>query len=179
MSGSTSTTSSAGQALAAAVKAVVDAVQATCVDPADQVRVLLAMAAVPGTGPVATRGRRAAVIALARAARAYQPASYDDALAVLQQVTDALDAEITAAGDAFEDRSFNALAALRVAVVRDMLARGASLAPLITVTYAATLPALVVAQLLYGDATRADEVTRRVDPVHPGFMPRRMTVLAR
>ena len=179
VSGTTAPSGSAGQTLAAAVKAVVDAVQAVCVDPRDQLRVWLVMAAVAGDGPVARRGRRAAVIALARAARAYQPSSYDDALTVLQQVTDALDAEITAAGDAFEDRSFNALQALQVAVVRDMLARGASLAPLRTVTLSGNLPALVVAHLLYGDATRADEVVRRVDPVHPGFMPRSMTVLAR
>ena len=170
---------SAARDISAAVAAVVAAVRDACADPADQVRALLALAALPGTGPVAQRARRCAVIALARAVRAYQPGSYDEALGVLEQVTDALDREVTAAGDLRQDASFQALRRLRVAVVRDMLARGASLAPLVAVEYPEPMPALVMAQRLYGDATRADELVRRLDPVHPAFMPTRAVVLAR
>ena len=97
---------------------------------------------------------------------------------LLEQVTAALDAEITAAGDAGSDTSFEALRQLRIACVADLTARGADLAPLVTRRFGASLPHLVVAATLYGDATRADELVRRADPPHPLFMPVSMQVLA-
>ena len=36
----------------------------------------------------------------------------------------------------------------------------------------------MLAQRLYGDATRADELIRRATPWHPAFMPTTITVLA-
>ena len=87
------------------------------------------------------------------------------------------DLVVTEAGDLGDDGPFLALQALETAVVADLIARGASLAPLVTRTFGTNLPALVVAARLYGDATRADELVDRVDPVHPLFMPTSMLVL--
>jgi prophage DNA circulation protein len=115
--------------------------------------------------------RRAAVIALAQAASGYQPTSHDDAAAVRIQVTGRLDAEIAIAGDQGQDETYNALRDLRTAVVQDLTARGTSLAALVVVSTPLSLPAPVLAQRLYRDAGRADELVAEANPIHPAFMP--------
>jgi prophage DNA circulation protein len=40
------------------------------------------------------------------------------------------------------------------------------------------VPAFVMAQLLYQNGARADELTARANPVHPAFMPLRFKALA-
>jgi len=52
------------------------------------------------------------------------------------------------------------------------------LAPVIQVNLSTNLPALALAQQLYGDARRADELTMRNDPVNPGFLPLTIEALA-
>lgn len=163
----------------AAVQSLLDTVSSAIIAPADRLRAYEMLALVPGSSSLAVLARRLAVIALCRASRNYIPSSFDDAQAVLLDVTDALDIQITAAGDADDDASYDALRALRRAVVADLTARGASLAPLVTRTFGDTLPQFVMAQLLYNDARRADEIVRRVDPVHPLFMPVTVQVLGR
>jgi prophage DNA circulation protein len=181
----------------AAVSAVPAAVQAAATDPADQVRLLLPLtASVPVlvtagdaigqaqasvAAAISALFRRAALAAIATASAASLPTSYDDAMALMGQVTSALDAEITLAGDAADAADADVMAgliALRAAVVADLTARGASLAPLRTVSFAAPMPALAVAQQLYRDGTRADELIRRVHPWHPAFLSGPLTVLA-
>ncbi len=115
--------------------------------------------------------RRAALAVLAVAGSNYQPSSSDDALAVRTLVLDILDAEITVAGDQGEDDMFIALRALRALVVQDLNVRGAGLPSLVTVETQACLPSLVLAQRLYRDPTRADELVQRANPIHPAFMP--------
>ncbi|PWG62865.1 DNA circularization protein [Sediminicurvatus halobius] len=65
----------------------------------------------------------------------------------------------------------SALAELRAAAVQDLRERGAALPELTDYTPAATLPALVIAQRLYGDGRRADEIVRRNRIRHPGAVP--------
>ena len=161
-----------------AVQGVLVAVSAAARSPADALRAFRVLGSAPGASAVAVLCRRLAVVALAQSSSRYAPTSHDDAQATLASVTDALDAEIQAAGDAGDDASYGALRRLRVAVVADLTARGASLAPLATFTFGEPLPALVLAQLIYQDAPRADELVRRVDPVHPLFMPTEIRVLA-
>lgn len=71
------------------------------------------------------------------------------------------------------DPVYNALTELRAAVVRDITTRGADLARVSSVELPATLPALVAAYKVYGDATRADELVSRNRSLirHPGFVP--------
>lgn len=128
-------------------------------------------------GACADLFRRVAVSAMATAGSNYQPQSTSDAAAVRTQVLDAIDSEITIAGDQFEDDVYTSFRALRAQVVQDLNTRGAQLPTLITVQVASSLPALVLAQRLYRDATRADELVSRADPVHPAFMPRTFSAL--
>ena len=116
--------------------------------------------------------------AVAEACRASSQADYstrDDALATAELLQDALDKQMAAAdpvtGSPVEDGVYQALAALHAAVSSDLLERGARLPELVSYTPRATLPALVVAHRLYGDARRAEEITNRNRIRHPGFVP--------
>jgi prophage DNA circulation protein len=68
---------------------------------------------------------------------------------------------------------YQALVALRAALVRDITARSVDAPRLSSATLPATLPALVAAYRLLGDATRADELIERNSQVirNPGFVP--------
>jgi len=176
--------------LGAKAQAVMATLGSATSDPADRVRIFQVLATfVPlvsqGSASVATAQsatsdlwRRAAVSALARATAAYQPASQDDAATVRDAVVTLLDAEIDTAGDQGEDSVFSAFRALKAAVVADMNARGAGLPRVITVSFAAPLPAPLIAMKLYQDASRADELIAEADVVHPGFMPTSFRALA-
>jgi prophage DNA circulation protein len=111
------------------------------------------------------------VTAAAEGARAAVDAefeSYQDAIGVRDEIVDALDTVMLAGAD---DATFAALRALRAAVVRDITARGANLARLVSWVPPATLPALVVAQQVYADGARAAELVQRNRIRHPLFVP--------
>lgn len=180
--------------IASAAQAVTEALRAACQNPADALRLLNQLAqfqptAVDSSAPVGMAimdmtfqlgclFRRAAIASLARASADYQPSSYDDAAAVRDLVTAAIDAEIEVAGDNGQDASYAALRALRQSVVADLTSRGADLAHIKTFSFAAALPALTLAQQLYGDSSRAAELVTHADPVHPLFMPPVFAALA-
>lgn len=95
-------------------------------------------------------------------------ADFDTAIAIRDRAVDHLDivADVTA-----DDAVFDALTGLRAALVRDVAARGADLARLVSFTPQTTAPALVLAHQLYDDASRdADLLTHNRIP-HPGFVP--------
>ncbi|MBB5411704.1 prophage DNA circulation protein [Paraburkholderia sp. HC6.4b] len=115
--------------------------------------------------------RRSAVIALAESTTGYALASLEDAESLRSTVCDALDMEITTAGDAGNDATFTALRALEVAVVQDVTMRGASLASIQTVSTSEPMPLLVLAQRLYQDVARYDTLLQQAAPVHPAFAP--------
>ena len=83
----------------------------------------------------------------------------------------ALGSEITVAGDAGEDAAYAGLTALRAAVVRDLTVRGASLPSVVTVALRQPMPALAIAQMLYRDASRSDEIVAASNAIHPAFCP--------
>lgn len=111
--------------------------------------------------------RRTAIANAAQASARTEFASRNEALAT----RDALAAAIEAEAETAPDTVYLALTDLRVAVVRDITARGADLASLVNYTPKATLPALVIAHQLYGDAARSDEIVARNRVRHPGFVP--------
>ncbi len=189
----------ATDAFAGSAAALMEAVRAVAADPADQIRLLAPLATfgldaqgspAPAAGNplsaaiavavTATSAlmRRTALFSLALATAAYQPTSFDDAAALTQQVSALFDAEILLAADAGDDLSYSALREVRAAIVADLAARGANLPHLVTVATPAPLPALALAYRLYGDATRADDLITRADPIHPGFMPTSFLALA-
>lgn len=168
-------------------QSLIAAVLTAVTDPADALRALQTLAAydigvVPTDSPIGAAAntmvlaqadlfRRSAVIAMARASTAYTPSSANDAAAVRDLVCGLLDAEITVAGDQGQDSTYAALRALKASVYRDLTTRGADLAVVRTVSFAASMPALALAQRLYQDATRADDLVARANPRHPAFMP--------
>jgi prophage DNA circulation protein len=179
---------------ASSAQALASTVSSSAKDPADAVRILGQMAqGVPGTDvskspigvsqqavQVATSSmfRRAAVVAMARASAAYQPASADDAAALRAKVCESLDAEIVVAGDQGADDVYNTLRALRAAVSKDLAERGAGLPTTVFVGSAQPLPALALAQRLYRDSARADELVTQSGCIHPAFMPTNFKALS-
>lgn len=179
---------SATQPFTDACQALVDSIVTVSSTPGDALRGLAALAAFKPAnaaagdelvvqGACADIFRRVSLSSMAVASSNYQPQSSDDAAAVRTQVLQVMDAEITIAGDQFEDDVYTSLRALRAQVVQDLNSRGAQLPTLVTVNVAFSQPALVLAQRLYRDSSRADELVARANPVHPAFMPRSFEAL--
>lgn len=178
---------SSADALNASAQSCAAALAATMSGPADAIRSLSSLASFSPTGTYTTSTigsamstmesatsallRRAALAQLAQSVAVYQPASYDDATSMITTVTTLLDSEIDIAADAGDDNAFAALRTLRNSAVADLQARGANLAPLSTMSFNGSLPALVLAHRIYGDAARVDQLVQQVAPVHPLFMP--------
>jgi prophage DNA circulation protein len=165
--------------------AMIDALLACCADPADAIRLILSLMAHVVTGAQSDAASaidqmvlRTLAAALATAVSQYQPSSADDAAARITDIGGALYTLMTAAADAGEDDAFAALRDVRGAIVQDLRARGATLATLRTFNFALALPALTLAQSIYADATRADELVRQANPPHPLFMPASFTALS-
>lgn len=118
--------------------------------------------------------QRGAVIAAARQSSLATYSNRDQALAQRDTLLDALDAQMLATnpvtGVPISDDVYQALESLRVAVATDLRTRGAQLPQIASFTPKQTLPALVIAQRLYGDYTRADEIVARNDIHNPGFV---------
>ncbi|BCQ23161.1 DNA circularization N-terminal domain-containing protein [Caballeronia sp. NK8] len=180
--------SAAGAAnYAAAAADLAAAVLAAAPAPDDAVRLLISLSSYSNTNPTTSSNigiamasaqgaasdlfRRACVAAVAQASSQYQPTSSDDAAAMRDTVTALIDAEIVIAGDQGADNTYDAMKTLRAAVVADLNTRGAALAAMKTFQFAASLPALVLANRMYRDAARADEIVGEANPVHPAFMP--------
>jgi len=115
---------------------------------------------------IADLTRRTAIIEAARSSASISYDNQTQALQVRDMLVDAIDTEQQIASD----EVFNALADLRTAVVRDINTRATDLARLIPYTPKATLPAVVLAYSLYGDATRDVDVISRNNIAHPGFV---------
>jgi prophage DNA circulation protein len=186
--------SSTGGAVTAALSTLTEAVRLTMTDPGDQVRVLLLLATFSYAdsfvldyigarmavvrNAVAAACRRVALMSLANASAAYQPLSYQDAYTVRSEIAAALDVEILAAGDAGDDDAYDALRNVRVLIIQDLTTRGATLPQVETVSFGASLPSLVIAQMLYKDATRSDQITNEAMAPHPAFCPSTFQALA-
>lgn len=93
------------------------------------------------------------------------------------QEADATRAELVAVLDGLledallADELYDPVRALRAATVRDITSRGADLARSLPYTPRTTLPALVIAHQVYGDATRDLELVARNAISHPSFVP--------
>lgn len=122
--------------------------------------------------------RRAALSSLVRVTETYQPQSEDDANAVRVTVCQLLDAEAVVAGDSGNDRTFLALTQARGLVAADMGGRGAQLPPMRLFSFAETSASLVLAQRIYQDSTRADQLVSEAQPRHPSFMPLQFKALS-
>ncbi|MDP2153800.1 MAG: DNA circularization N-terminal domain-containing protein [Methylotenera sp.] len=115
---------------------------------------------------VADLTRRTAIIEAARATASINYESTTQAVQVRNEIVDAIETEqLTAPDDVF-----NTLSDLRTAVVRDINARATDLPNIIKYTPKATLPAVVLAYMIYGDARKDEDIVNRNVIAHPGFV---------
>lgn len=180
--------------LGSTAQALVSAVAQTATDPADAIRMAGSLAQFSTMQPVppgqiggamgvvqsalGSLMRRYALAQIAESLTAYQPASREDADAVMDAVIPLFDAEILAAADGGDDNSYLALRALRQSVLADMNARGADASVIATFEFGVPLPSLVLANRIYRDAGREGDLVRQINPVHPAFCPRTFQALA-
>lgn len=119
--------------------------------------------------------QRTAVIEAARQTSRMDYASRDEALAIRDKITDALETQMEAVdavtGAPIDNDLYRELASLRAAVVADIRERGTRLPRVDHITLRHTMPALVVAHRVYNDPSRAAEIVRRNHIRHPGFVP--------
>lgn len=109
-------------------------------------------------------------VAIAEAARSSSQATYtsaDEALAVRETLCEAMDTVAARSSD----RVYVCIADLRAAVVLDLGTRAAQLPRLSNYHLPATMPALVVAHRVHGDATREADIVARNHVRHPGAVP--------
>jgi prophage DNA circulation protein len=123
--------------------------------------------------------RRAAIAQIAISSSTYQPTSANDASAMRDSIAALIDNEITTAANQGEDDVYLSLRTLRQAVVADLDQRGSGLASIATFNFNATLPALTLANRIYRDATRSDELVVQAAPIHPAFCPTSFKALSR
>ncbi len=93
--------------------------------------------------------------------------SYQEAVEIRDALVDRLDAESESTPN---DSAYTALTALRTEVVKAVPSSNAELPRLVSYAPRETLPSLLVAYQVYGDATRADEIATRNSPRYPGFL---------
>lgn len=91
---------------------------------------------------------------------------------MLARFNDAFDEAEEVAADVSDGDAYRALVALRCAVVRDIAERAATLPEVIRYEFRRAMPALYIANRLYGDGARADELVVENRARHPAFMPR-------
>jgi prophage DNA circulation protein len=97
--------------------------------------------------------------------------SRSEAEAILARMVDDLEAIEDFAADNIESSVYQAFLALHGAVAYDLSQRASQLPKLATYTFGKRRTALTLANVLYGDASRADEIINENSPVHPAFMP--------
>jgi len=87
----------------------------------------------------------------------------------------ALMASLASVADSFEDRAsdevFEAMQALRADLAHLLEQQVVRLPDVATYTPPRTLPALVVSQMVYGDASRDEEIVERNGLLHPAYVP--------
>ena len=122
--------------------------------------------------------RNQAIAFAATAAMEIDYGGTSELLEVRAALLDGLDAQIEATGieaagveAVSADGVFLTLSNLRAAIVKDFNARTQGLPPVVQFTPTRTTPSLVIAQSLYGDATREPEIITRNNIRRPLFVP--------
>jgi len=118
--------------------------------------------------------RQAAISQAALAASNEQPESSDDATRLLMVASDAISAvqeDVDPFGQPVDSAIYDALSDVRAALVTHIQRVGLPLPRIQHYSPATTMPALVLAQSLYGDALRDADIIRRNRIRYPGFVP--------
>lgn len=120
---------------------------------------------------VVNAGIRMALAAEVKILAATTFTSQQDVMAALVAIDGAFDAAEEYAADNHDPAVYQALIGAHAAVVRDLTARARPLPKLITYSTARGMTSHALANLLYGDASRADELRQEGKVIHPAFMP--------
>src|SRR4030095_250706 len=96
--------------------------------------------------------------------------SREDVELLKQQLGEAFREVAEIAADAMDQMTFRALVNLHGAVVFHLIETGRPLPRMLRWQFAAVMSSLMVAQRLYYDASRADELRKENKVVHPAFM---------
>lgn len=115
--------------------------------------------------------------AMASSAAEANPTSRDEAEQLTQRVTRQIDSALVAVGNRADDDMYSALLSVRSAFLSTMITRSSGLSDLMQVTMPQPIPALTLANRLYQDASRADELVQEARVPHPAFMPLTLKVL--
>lgn len=127
---------------------------------------------------VAQAGIRFALAQEARIVAAVVFTSRQDVDATLARFNDAFaDAEEYAA-DNLDAANYQALVALHASVTRYLVDTARPLPRMINFEFPQRMPALTMANRIYADASREDELIAENKAVHPAFMPRQIKALS-
>lgn len=127
---------------------------------------------------IAVTAIRFALIQQARMVAAMTFASRNDVERMTARINAAFDPSEMFAADAKDVASYRAILALHAAVSNDLAATARPLPRMVAYSMAQSMPVLWLANRIYGDAARADEIVGENKPVHPAFMPTTGRVLA-
>lgn len=115
----------------------------------------------------------------ARCVAAADMLTRSDAQTLLVSIGAAFDRAEEFASDIGDTGTYTALVSLHAAFTRDLVIRSSSLPEIIQYELPESTTSLALANRLYGDASRAEELERSNLVVHPAFMPSRGTALTR
>lgn len=115
--------------------------------------------------------------AMASAAVTANPGSSDEAATLSERVSAQIDLALVSAGDRGDDDVYDALLGLRESFLSTMATLSQGLVELIDFRTTSPIPALTLANRLYQDTGRADELIAGTTVPHPAFMPIKMKVL--
>jgi hypothetical protein len=128
----------------------------------------------PAGIPAITVKNFAARMALAEQARILAATTFksrSDVDGYFDQVVTSFDAAELVAADSLDNVSYRALIALHAAVSNDLANRSRPLPRMATYSFPARMPSLWMAQRVYCDPSRNDELIAENKPIHPLFMP--------
>ncbi|HDW3046409.1 DNA circularization N-terminal domain-containing protein [Escherichia coli] len=101
----------------------------------------------------------------------YSPRGHDDAVLVMRKARTVTETVLLLLADRTDDDSYDALNAQYTQFVTHWQTNYLSQQDVMKVTSRSPQPSLALANRLYQDASRADELVQAVSPVHPAFMP--------
>nr|WP_240726677.1 hypothetical protein [Escherichia coli] len=101
----------------------------------------------------------------------YTPRSHEEGLQMMQRARTVTETVLLLLADRVDDDSYDALNAQYTQFVTHWQENYLSLSDVMTVTSRSAQPSLSLANRLYQDASRADELVQAASPVHPAFMP--------
>ncbi|HBA7687770.1 TPA: multidrug DMT transporter permease, partial [Escherichia coli] len=101
----------------------------------------------------------------------YTPRSHDEGRQMMQGARTVTETVLLLLADRADDDSYDALNAQYTQFVTHWQENYLSLSDVMTVTTRSAQPSLSLANRLYQDASRADELVQAASPVHPAFMP--------